>query len=215
MRFAKVGRALRARLVNGRVADRARSARSIFECSGSRVAMPQVPALTSRATSSPRFSVKQITARAVEPRVKHSLVCSVRVLGIAVTLGGVVACSTSPMSRIDSNRGRYESWPLEVQEAVLSGKARKGMTAEQVEMAMGKPTEVVTRSAKAGEDEVWVYRKGGGLGSGLLGNTGVSVGGGMGGVNVGTGMGGGRRQSPDESEVVFAKGVVVRSDTDK
>ncbi len=118
------------------------------------------------------------------------------------------------MSRIDSGRARYESWPLEVQEAVLNGKARKGMTPEQVEMALGKPSEVVTRSAKAGEDEVWVYRKGGGLGSGLLNNTGVSVGGGLGGVNVGTGVGGGGgRRSPEETEVVFGNGVVVRSDT--
>ena len=120
------------------------------------------------------------------------------------------------MSRIDAGRARYESWPIEVQEAVLNGEARQGMTPEQVEMALGKPSEVVTRSGKAGEDEVWVYRKGGGVGSSLLGNTGVSVGGGMGGVNVGTGIGGGgRRQSPEEREVVFAKGVVVRSDAGK
>jgi len=125
----------------------------------------------------------------------------------------VAACSTSPLSRIDSNRARYETWPLEVQQAVLNGEARKGMTPEQVEMALGKPTEVVTRGVKAGEDEIWVYRKSN-VGSSLLNNTGVSVGGGIGGVNVGTGMGGGRRQSSDEHEVVFANGVVVRSDTD-
>lgn len=126
------------------------------------------------------------------------------------------ACSSSPMSRIDSNRAKYESWPLEVQEAVLNGRARKGMTAEQVEMAMGKPSEVVSRGAKAGEDEIWIYRKGGGLGSGLLGNTGISVGGGTGGVGVGTTVGGGgRRASAEEQEVVFGNGVVVRSDTDK
>ena len=119
-------------------------------------------------------------------------------------------CSTSPVSRIDSNRAEYESWPLEVQEAVLKGEARKGMTPEQVEMALGKPTEVVTRSAKAGEDEVWVYRKSN-VGSSLLNNTGVSLGGGIGGVSVGGGSGG-RRQSSEEHEVVFGNGVVVRSD---
>lgn len=120
------------------------------------------------------------------------------------------------MSRIDSNRGRYESWPIEVQEAVLNGKAQKGMTKEQVEMALGKPTEVVSRSAKAGEDEVWVYRKGGSGGvGGLLGNSGLSIGGGTGGVGVGTTVGGGGRQTPEENEVVFANGVVVRSDLEK
>lgn len=132
-----------------------------------------------------------------------------------LSLGLLAACSTSPMSRIDADRARYESWPLEVQEAVLNGQAKKGMTREQVEMALGKPTEVVTRSARAGEDEVWVYRKSS-VGSSLLNNAGVSVGGGVGGVSVGTGTGGmGRRQTPEEQEVVFANGVVVRSDTDR
>jgi hypothetical protein len=121
-------------------------------------------------------------------------------------------CSTSPMSRIDDNRAKYESWPLEVQEAVLNGVARKGMTPEQVEMALGKPTQVVSRSAKEGEDEIWVYRKSA-VGSTLLNNTGVSVGTSIGGVNVGTGLGGmGARQTPDEQEVVFGNGVVIRSD---
>jgi hypothetical protein len=134
---------------------------------------------------------------------------------VGLILGFCAACSTSPISRIDANRGRYESWPIEVQEAVLNGRATKGMTKEQVEMAVGKPTEVVTRSAKPGEDEVWVYRKGGGGVSSLLGNTGVSVGGGVGGVGVNTGVGGGGRSTPEESEVVFANGVVVRSDLEK
>ena len=124
---------------------------------------------------------------------------------------GLVACSTSPMSRIDHGRAKYETWPLDVQEAVLNGEARKGMTREQVEMALGKPTKVVTRSA-TGDDEVWVYRKSA-VGSNILNNTGVSLGTGIGGVNVGTGIGGGAiRQTPEEKEVVFSNGVVVRSD---
>jgi hypothetical protein len=119
------------------------------------------------------------------------------------------------MSRIDQGRGTYESWPLEVREAVLAGEARKGMTKEQVEMALGRPTQVVARSL---DEEIWVYRKGEGLGSALLNNTGLSVGTGigLGGVSVGTGMGGGRaRRTPDEQEVVFVNGVVTRSDSGK
>lgn len=128
---------------------------------------------------------------------------------IACLLAG---CSTSPISRIDSNRSAYESWPIDVQEAVLSGQAKKGMTPEQVEMALGKPSQVVTRSGKAGEDEVWIYRKGT-TGSSILNNTGVSLGGGIGGVNVGTGSRGRTRSvSSDEQEVVFGNGVVVRAD---
>ncbi len=133
-------------------------------------------------------------------------------ISILAAAFGLSACSTSTISRIDQDRARYESWPLEVKEGILAGEARKGMTPEQVEMALGKPTQIVSRSARAGDDEVWVYRKST-VGSGILRNTGVSIGGGVGGVNVGTGLGGGGRgQTPEESEVVFANGVVVRSD---
>ncbi len=134
---------------------------------------------------------------------------------IPVLVLALAGCASSPISRIDANREKYQSWPLEVQEAVLAGEARKGMTPEQVEVAMGKPSEVVTRSAGPAGEEVWIYRSGGGVGSGLLSNTGISVGAGTGGVSVGTstGIGGGRRgRTPEEREVVFVKGVVVRAD---
>lgn len=130
----------------------------------------------------------------------------------AVFLGG--CASSSPISRIDADRAKYESWPLDVQQAILNGDAIKGMTPEQVEMAMGKPTEVIYRSAKANDDEVWVYRKGGGLGGigGALKNTGISIGGGVGGVGVGTSTGvGGGGGTPEEREVVFRDGVVTRT----
>jgi len=100
---------------------------------------------------------------------------------ISAAAFGLSACSTSTISRIDQDRARYESWPLDVQEGVLAGEARKGMTREQVEMALGKPTQIVSRSARDGDDEVWVYRKGT-VGSSILRNTGVSIGGGVGGV---------------------------------
>jgi hypothetical protein len=124
-----------------------------------------------------------------------------------LTLLFVAGCaSNSPMSRIDQNRAQFESWPLDVQDAILSGEARKGMTPEQVEMALGRPTQIVSR----GSDEVWVYRKST-PGAGLL--DGISIGGGTGGIGVGGSVGtGARRQTPEEQEVVFGKGVVVRSD---
>lgn len=134
------------------------------------------------------------------------------VWSLLLTAGLLAGCSTSPISRIDSNRSAYESWPIEVQEAVLNGQAKKGMTPEQVEMALGQPSQVVARSGKNGEDEVWVYRKGT-SGSSILNNTGVALGGGIGGVNVGSGgRGRSRPVSSDEQEVVFGNGVVVRAD---
>jgi hypothetical protein len=134
---------------------------------------------------------------------------SLMVSGLLLLAG----CSTSPISRIDADRARYESWPLEVQQAVLNGEAIKGMSPEQVEMALGKPSQIVSRSAKGGDDEVWVYRKGSALGGlgGALKNTGVSIGTGVGGVGVGTSVGGGSGSTRgEEIEVVFRDGVVSR-----
>lgn len=134
----------------------------------------------------------------------------VRVL-LAGWLMALAACATSPMSRIDADRVKYDSYPIEVRQAILNGEAIKGMTPEQVEMSLGKPTQIITRSAKGGDDEVWVYRKSAGLG-GALRNTGISIGGGTGGVGGSVGTGGGRGETPEESEVVFRNGVVSRSD---
>lgn len=139
-------------------------------------------------------------------------------VGLALAVAGA-GCGSSPISRIDADRARYESWPLDVQQAVLNGQAIKGMTPEQVEMSLGKPSEVVVRSAKGGDDEVWVYRKGAALGGlgGILQNTGISIGGGVGGVGVGTstGVGGGRSRATEEIEVVFRNGTVSRSTLEK
>jgi hypothetical protein len=122
----------------------------------------------------------------------------------------LVGCATSPLSRIDANRPLYESWPLEVQEAVLNGQVKNGMTPEMVQMSVGKPSQVITRGI---DDEVWVYRKGGS--SSLLRNTGISIGAGTGGVGIGTSTsvgGGGGGSVEEEHEVVFQSGVVVRTD---
>jgi hypothetical protein len=118
------------------------------------------------------------------------------------------------MSRVDANRGLYESWPLEIQEAVSSGRVIKGMTPEQVEMALGKPSRVEQRTGGANGDEIWIYGSSGGSGSSILNNTSISLGGGIGGVGIGSGpIGvGGRRSSGEEKEVVFANGVVMRAD---
>jgi hypothetical protein len=138
----------------------------------------------------------------------------------ALLLAGlfVAACASSKMSRIDANRAVYESWPFEMQQAVLNGEVKQGMTPEMVEMSIGKPSQKDSRPAKGVEDEVWLYKKsgGGGVGS-LLSNTGISIGGGLGGVNVGTGMGGRRAGSSinEDQEVVFENGVVIRSDAGK
>jgi hypothetical protein len=134
----------------------------------------------------------------------HVMSWGARVL-VALAVLALAACSSSTVSRIDTNRAAYESWPLEVQEAVLNGTVKKGMTPDQVEMALGRPTQVISRSAN---DEVWIYRRGGSSGSSILNNSNVTLGVPIGGVNVITSPRN-RGMTPEEEEVVFVNGVVV------
>lgn len=100
-------------------------------------------------------------------------------MGLGLAALWLAGCqSSAQMSRIDSNRDAYEQWPIEVRQAVLDGKAEPGMTPEMVQMALGKPTEIVTRSGTpaTGDDEVWIYRTGGYEDPGMM-----YPGGGMGG----------------------------------
>src|SRR5471030_870404 len=70
-------------------------------------------------------------------------------------------CSTSPMSRIDANRALYESWPVDMQSAVMEGKAVNDMTPEMVRMALGEPTRIEPRVGSTTGEETWIYEKGG------------------------------------------------------
>src|ERR1041384_4761130 len=92
-------------------------------------------------------------------------------LSTAIAAGFILGagCTSSPLSRIDANRPLFESWPFEIQEAILNQQVKPGMTPDMVQMSLGKPTEVINRSVQAGDDEVWVYRKSGG-GSSILQN---------------------------------------------
>lgn len=80
-------------------------------------------------------------------------------LGVVVSGGG---CASSQMNRIDRNRDIYETWPIEIRQAVLDGKVEPGMNSDMVRVAWGDPSEVT--SSPAG-DEIWVYSKGGDPGS--------------------------------------------------
>ncbi len=76
------------------------------------------------------------------------------------------------MDRVDANRDVYESWPIEIKDAVLSGQVQRGMTTDMVYVARGKPTERIERG---NGDEIWVYRirTGNDGGGGVLGGGGI------------------------------------------
>jgi hypothetical protein len=99
-------------------------------------------------------------------------------------------CSSSQMGRIDRNRAIYETWPLEVRQAVLDGRVEPGMDQDMVRVAWGEPGEV---SISPAGDEIWIYAKGGDPGGAYYpGSRGGMMGGGMGGTAIGvsTGRGG-------------------------
>ena len=119
------------------------------------------------------------------------------------------------MSRIDSNRAVYESWPIDVQDAVHNGRAIPGMTPEQVEMALGKPTSIESRAGKDGPEDIWVYKKSSAQLPAILENASIGVGTSVGGVGVGSSLPIGRGRSraaadADDQEIVFKNGVVSR-----
>lgn len=108
------------------------------------------------------------------------------------------------MSRIDRNRDIYETWPLEVRQAVLDGKVEPGMNTDMVRVAWGDPSEISTSPAG---DEIWVYSKGGSPGSvyypgggatgsgvygqpGIYGSPSIGMGGTGTGIGISTGRGG-------------------------
>lgn len=123
------------------------------------------------------------------------------------------------MDRVDANRAEYETWPLEIKEAVLDGRVVKGMTPAMVRVAKGKPDNIVDRG---GGDEVWVYRKPstdrGSTNSGILSGTSITMGAGSGGTGIYAQpppivVGGGSSigPEPEEDEIVFRDGRVSRA----
>jgi hypothetical protein len=94
----------------------------------------------------------------VDGTMKRKASCSWALLLALAVAGG---CASPQFKRIDADRDVYESWPIEVRQAVLDGKVEKGMTPEMVRMAIGKPTEIVSTSTVPGGEEIWIYRTGG------------------------------------------------------
>lgn len=159
--------------------------------------------------------------------------------GLALLAG--CGSPTSPnaiMDRVDANRDVYESWPIEIKDAVLSGQVLRGMTPDMVYVARGKPSERIERG---NGDEIWVYRISGGGGGGPMIPRGTTVSVGTGGgaaypgsypgsypgtypgsyPGTGTGVyippivlgGGGGSAEPDiEEQIVFRNGKVTHGD---
>src|SRR5262245_52608480 len=76
-------------------------------------------------------------------------------------LAGVLlmaAGCSSVDSRIADRRAVYDTWPFAVQQKVASGQIDIGFTPEQVQMALGDPDRILTRTTNDGASQAWAYR---------------------------------------------------------
>lgn len=116
------------------------------------------------------------------------------------------ACTTArtPAQRIERDRAAFDAWPAEVQRQVQAGEVAVGFDEAQVQMALGDPDDVTTRTTADGQAEVWTYRDRSprlGIGFGVSGGSGGS------GVGLGVGTSSGGTQAP-RLRVIFTDGRV-------
>ncbi len=125
-------------------------------------------------------------------------------------LGMVLAGCSSVSSRIDRNRTEFESYPMAVREKIVAGEVDVGFTPGQVQMALGEPDRVSTRTTPDGISEVWSYRaKRPRFSVGVGGGVGVFGGGGSTRVGTGVSVGTGDRYDDERVRVVFERGQVA------
>ena len=105
----------------------------------------------------------------------------------------LAACSTTD-SRIRDKQVVFDQLPPQAQQQIRAGQVDLGFTPDMVEMALGKPDHVYSRTAVEGSTEVWGYRDSGPQFSFGIGGVGVTTGG----------------DGPDDKvRVIFANGVVA------
>jgi hypothetical protein len=76
---------------------------------------------------------------------------------IAMSVMALVTSCASVDSRVKKNQAAFDSWPADVQEKVRAGKVEVGFTSEMVQVALGNPDRLITRTTESGVTEGWVY----------------------------------------------------------
>ena len=69
----------------------------------------------------------------------------------------LTAGCTSVDSRVSDHKAAFDTWPSDVQEKVRAGKVEIGFNREMVEVALGKPDRLSSRTTAGGQADVWVY----------------------------------------------------------
>ena len=124
----------------------------------------------------------------------------------------LVACASTPASRIADQREVFAHYPSAVQQKIRAGQIEVGFTAEMVRLAVGEPSRKFTRQSESGDSEVWIYHDDGprfsfGFGVGTYGRHSATS------VGVATSTGG---YDPDEKmRVAFRDNQVTEIDVRK
>ncbi len=77
-------------------------------------------------------------------------------MALVFALLAVCGCATRER-RIERNRQLYESYPIEVQDQIMSGSVEIGFTKDMVFLALGNPDFTHTRTTADGQSIVWIY----------------------------------------------------------
>jgi hypothetical protein len=95
-------------------------------------------------------------------------------LTIASIIALMLACASTPDSRISEKQSLFDSYSEEVQSNLRQGKVDVGYDEDMVQMALGEPDETSVETSEAGETVMWGYTRSRpaisiGLGGGSLG----------------------------------------------
>jgi hypothetical protein len=130
---------------------------------------------------------------------------------IVATAVLLTAGCASVDSRVKDHESAFNSWPADVQQKVRAEKVEMGFNHEMVEVALGKPDRVATRTTDRGQEDVWIYADKGprfSIGLGVGSARGSSAVGG--GVTVGEGF-----RNDESMRVIFQNDRVAAIETRK
>lgn len=114
-------------------------------------------------------------------------------------------------SRVKDHQTAFSSWPADVQEKIRAGKVELGFTHEMVEVSLGKPNRLASRTTDRGQADVWIY-----FDKGPRFSIGLGLGSARGSTAVGGGVTVGDNFRDDEAmRVVFEGGRVSAIETRK
>jgi len=84
---------------------------------------------------------------------------SLTLLALAVAVVAASGCSSFPTDRIAAHQADYNRWSPEVQAQIRAGQVGAGFSAEQVQIALGDPSEKTQAGGPGLLSEVWVYHR--------------------------------------------------------